>query len=136
MAGFTARCLCGDITLESTSDPSFQANCHCDDCRRAGGGVYASLVMVPAEALSVTLGTPASFSHESDRGSTMTKYFCAKCGSQMFGANSGTPERRAVRVGVIDDASWFKPMANVFAKRKLPSTIMDEDAKAFDEMPS
>ena len=135
MTGFTARCLCGEIELSSSSDAIMQANCHCDDCRRAGGSVFASLVMVPVEALSVSKGEPASYQHESDRGSTMTKYFCPNCGSQLFGANSASPERRSVRVGVIDDASWFEPKANVFVSRKLPSTLLNEAAKAFDKMP-
>ncbi len=135
MTGFTARCLCGDIELKSTSDPTFQANCHCDDCRRAGGSAYASLVFVPTEALTVTKGEPASYQHQSDRGSTMTKYFCPNCGSQLFGFGSANPGRRSVRVGVIDDASWFKPTANVYVSRKLPSTPLNEDAKAFDQLP-
>jgi hypothetical protein len=135
MTGFTARCLCGDIELHSTADAAMQANCHCDDCRKAGGGVYASYAFVPVEALSVTKGKPASFEHRSDRGSTMTKYFCPRCGSQMFTSNSANPARRGVRVGVIEDASWFKPAANVYVSRKLPSTQAEPEAKAFDKMP-
>ncbi len=135
MTGFSARCLCGDIELVSTSDAIMQANCHCDDCRRAGGSAYASLVFVPKEALTVTKGEPASYQHKSDRGSTMTKYFCPQCGSQLFGSNGAHPARRNVRVGVIEDAGWFKPVANVYVSRKLPSTMLSEDAKAFDKMP-
>ena len=135
MTGFTGRCLCGEIEIKSTSDPTLQANCHCDDCRRAGGSAYGSLAFVPEEALTVTKGEPASYQHQSDRGSTMTKYFCQNCGSQLFGFGSANPSRRGVRVGVIEDASWFKPEVNVYASRKLPSTLLNEDAKAFDEMP-
>ena len=135
MTGFTAHCLCGAIALESTSDAIMQANCHCDDCRRAGGSAFASLAFVPAEALTVTKGEPASYEHQSDRGSTMTKYFCSSCGSQLFGSSSANPTRRSVRVGIIDDASWFKPAVNVYTSRKLPATLLDEDAKAFDTMP-
>jgi len=45
------------------------------------------------------------------------------------------PTRRSASVGVIDDASWFKPLADVCVSRKLPSTVRDEDAKVFDKMP-
>ena len=135
MTGFTARCLCGDIELKSTSNPTMQANCHCDNCRRAGGAAYASLVFIPTEALTVTKGEPASYQHQSDRGSAMTKYFCSNCGSQLFGCSSSNPAARAVKVGVIEDASWFKPAANVYVSRKLPSTLLNEDAKSFDKMP-
>ncbi|MDP6707095.1 MAG: GFA family protein [Alphaproteobacteria bacterium] len=132
---FTGQCLCGAVRFESTAEPTAQANCHCDDCRRSGGGVFASFVFVPVEALRVLQGETASYQHASDRGSTMTKEFCPRCGSPLFTANSRHPERRGVRVGAIDDASWFKPRANVYVSRKLPSTPLDEAAKAFDEMP-
>ena len=135
MTGFTARCLCGDIAFASSSDPKMQANCHCDDCRRAGGSVYASLVMVPAEDITISKGEPASFAHQSDNGTTMTKYFCPNCGSQLFGSNSANPANRTVRVGVIEDASWFQPQISVYTSRKLPSTLLHDDIKVFDKMP-
>ena len=39
------------------------------------------------------------------------------------------------RLRVIDDANWFKPVTNIYASRKLPSTVLNEDAKVFDNMP-
>jgi|TARA_B110000014_G_scaffold256798_1_gene240413 hypothetical protein len=113
----------------------FQANCHCDDCRRSGGGVYASFVFVSESALTVNSGELHSFSHETDRGNTATKYFCPRCGSQVFTRNSASPGRQGIRVGTITDASWFQPSANVYAGRRLPSTPIDNDIKAFEKMP-
>jgi hypothetical protein len=131
---FTGRCLCGSVSFESTSEPNFQANCHCDDCRRVGGGAYGSNVFVPAEALTIT-GETSSYQHQSDRGTEMTKRFCPNCGSPLFSLNSGAPERIGIRVGVIEDASWFKPKANVYSSKKLASTPLDPEVKAFDKMP-
>jgi len=133
-AEFSGRCLCGAVTFESSSKPMFQANCHCDDCRRSGGSTYASYAFVADEALTVS-GDTASYQHQSDSGTTMTKMFCANCGSQLFTANSGAAGRRGVRVGAIEDASWFQPQANVYASRKLPSTPIDAGVTAFDKMP-
>jgi len=47
----------------------------------------------------------------------------------------GMAVSRFWKVAVIDDTSWFKPAANVYASRKLPSTVLDEDAKVFSKMP-
>jgi hypothetical protein len=52
----------------------------------------------------------------------------------MFGSNSKTPKRRGVFVGVIDDASWFKPQAYVYASKKLPHTPVDPEVETFDKM--
>ena len=132
---FSGRCLCGAVEYACASEPMFQANCHCDDCRRSGGGVYASLVFVSENVLTLNSGELHCFSHETDRGNTATKYFCPTCGSQLFTRNSANPGRRGIRVGTITDASWFQPSANVYAGRRLPSTPIDDEIKAFDEMP-
>ena len=91
---FSGRCLCGAVEYACASEPMFQANCHCDDCRRSGGGVYASFVFVSENMLTVNSGELHSFSHETDRGNTATKYFCPKCGSQLFTRNSANSGRR------------------------------------------
>ena len=132
---FSGRCLCGAVEYACASEPMFQANCHCDDCRRSGGGVYASFVFVSESALTVNSGELHSFSHETDRGNTATKYFCPKCGSQLFTRNSANPGRRGIRVGTMTDASGLQPSANVYAGRRLPSTPIDNDIKAFEKMP-
>jgi hypothetical protein len=134
-SNFTGQCLCGDIAYEGASEPGFQANCHCDDCRRITGSAYGSLVFVTLDSLTVTKGETATYEHKSDTGNTMTKHFCGNCGSQLFSDNGAHPERRGIRVGTIDDASWFQPKANVFGSRKLPSTPLDENVTAFDKMP-
>ena len=113
----SGRCFCGSVSFECSAEPVFQGCCHCDDCRRSGGSLYASFVFVPTETLLVT-GETHSYQHQSDRGSTMTKEFCPTCGSQMFSSGSYSPDRRGIRVGVIDDASWFRPDAYVYASKK------------------
>ena len=132
---FSGRCLCGAVEYACASEPMFQANCHCDDCRRSGGGVYASFVFVSESALTVNSGELHSFSHETARGNTATKYFCPRCGSQVFTRNNANPDRQGIRVGTITDASWFQPSANVYAGRRLPSTPIDNDIKTFEKMP-
>ena len=131
---FSGRCLCGSVNFECSAEPVFQACCHCDDCRRSSGGIYGSYAFVPTEALKVA-GIVHSYKHQGGSGSTMTKDFCPTCGSPMFGSNSSKPDRRGIRVGVIDDANWFKPQAYVFASKKLTNTPLDPEVKSFDMMP-
>jgi hypothetical protein len=113
----------------------FQANCHCDDCRRSGGSVYASFAFVDEADLKIA-GEMQVYENLSDAGNTMTRHFCRRCGSQVYHSNSKTPSRLGVRVGLIESADWFQPQANVYASRRLPSTPMDPNIKAFDKMRS
>ncbi|MBT4806011.1 MAG: aldehyde-activating protein, partial [Acidiferrobacteraceae bacterium] len=56
---FSGHCLCGAVQFQCSTEPMFQANCHCDDCRRSGGGVYASFAFVDASVLEVSGETHA-----------------------------------------------------------------------------
>ena len=130
---FSGHCLCGSVSFEFSGKLEFPHCCHCDDCRRASGSVYGSFVYVPAKALKVT-GEMRSYEHQNDQSSTMTKYFCPSCGSHIFGTNSRAPERRAIWVGVINDASWFKPEVYFYASKKLPHAPVDPGVETFDKM--
>lgn len=132
MAGFTGGCLCGAIRYEIKSDPVRVANCHCDDCRRSSGSPFATNVFVNADDLVVLQGSPKSFQHLTDSGNTMTKQFCGDCGAPLFGGSSGGSAFRAVRVGSIDDASFVRPMIDVFASKALPFTILSDDTEHFE----
>lgn len=133
MAGFTGGCLCGAIRYEVKSDPVRAANCHCDDCRRATGASFATNVFVKADDLVILQGTPRSFEHTSDSGSTMTKEFCGDCGSQLFGHGSRSQGIRNVKVGSIDDASAIRPSIDVFVSKALPFTTLPADTEHFDK---
>ena len=133
--GFHGQCLCGAVSFECAGKPTFQANCHCDDCRRSGGSVYASFVFVDEADLNIS-GETHVYENLSDAGNTMIRHFCPRCGSHVYHSNSKAPSRLGVRVGLIESADWFQPQANVYASRRLPSTPMDPDIKAFDKMRS
>ena len=130
---FSGHCLCGSVSFEFSAEPEFPHCCHCDDCCRASGSVYGSFVYVSAESLKVT-GEMHSYRPQNDQSSTMTKYFCPSCGSHIIGTNSKTPERRAVWVGVINAASWFKPEVYFYASKKLPHAAVDPGVETFDKM--
>ena len=120
--GFKGGCLCGAVSFECSAEPMFQANCHCDDCRKSGGGVYASFAFVDESTISF-FGEMGSYEHLSDSGNTMTRHFCqVNVVRRYFIKTVVRPTRLGVRVGLIDAADWFKPQANVYASRRIPST--------------
>ena len=133
---FSGSCLCGAIQFESTAEPLFQANCHCDNCRQSGGSVFASFVFVPMDSFRLVRGKIQSHRHFADSGNEITKNFYPNCGSQLFNTSSGKPERIGVRVGIINSAVWFQPKANVYCNTRLPSTSVDNKIASFDAMPN
>ncbi len=133
MAGFKGGCLCGAIRYEVKSDPVRVANCHCDDCRKATGASFATNVFVKADVVVVLQGSPRRFQHTADSGSTMTKEFCADCGSQLFGFGSRGQGIKHVKVGSIDDARFVRPVVDVFVSKALPFIRLPDDTEHFEK---
>ncbi|MGE3245907.1 MAG: GFA family protein [Beijerinckiaceae bacterium] len=135
MAGFTGGCLCGAVRYEVDIDPVRMARCHCDDCRKGTGAQFATNVFVPAANFKVT-GDVATYQSKTDAGNTMTRAFCPKCGSPVFGYSSaGGGVMRAIRAGSIDDPSFVKPAIEVFTKRMMACSVVDPDTQKFEAMP-
>ena len=132
MAKWTGGCLCGAIRYEVNGDPVRVANCHCDDCRKATGSSFATNAFFKEEDVVVLQGSPKSYQHTADSGSTMTKQFCGDCGSQLFGFSSGGAGVKNIKVGTIDDASGIRPQINVFTSKALEFTHLSEDTEHFE----
>ena len=134
MSIFTGSCLCGSVNYKSNSDPLVIQNCHCDECRKATGSVYLTNLFIKEENFEIT-GEVNNYTHLSDAGNNMTKYFCPKCGSQVFGKNSGRPGIITIRAGTVNEKDIIKPIRNLFLKSKVPSTPINSNLEACEGMP-
>ena len=134
MSIFTGSCLCGSVNYKSNSDPLVIQNCHCDQCRKATGSVYLTNLFIKEENFEIT-GEVNNYTHLSDAGNNMTKYFCPNCGSQVFGKNSGRPGIITIRAGTVNEKDIIKPIRNLFLKSKVPSTPINSNLEACEVMP-
>lgn len=78
MRDLSGACLCGAIALQVRTDAVEARECHCTQCRRQSGHVWAFLT-VPWDAVEWSVA-PAIYQHsdKADRG------FCAECGSYVY----------------------------------------------------
>ena len=78
MRDLSGACLCGAIALRVRTDAVEARECHCTQCRRQSGHVWAFLT-VPWDAVEWSVA-PAIYQHsvKADRG------FCAECGSYVY----------------------------------------------------
>ena len=130
----TGECLCGIVKYRISSAPVRMGQCHCDDCRKSTGTGHSSNAFFKKEDVDIE-GETSSFDSMSDTGSTITRYFCSKCGSRLFGTSSIVTNIISVSAGTLDDSSWFKPDAIVYNKRKPKWDFMDKNIPTFEEMP-
>ena len=130
----TGHCLCGAVQCQANVAPIATVNCHCTDCRRVTGSVYGTVLYFERSDVTIT-GALGSFEHKSDRGSALTKQFCAVCGSQVFVMNGAYPTWIGIRAGCIDQTSNIQPQRNVFVESKVETTPMDPSLPAIRRMP-
>ena len=110
-----------------------QGNCHCFDCRKNTGAGFATILFFKEDLVVQLSGKTNSFQYNADSGNSKIKFFCQRCGSFVFGTNSGREGIKAVYVGTLDDASFVKPQFNVYTSRALPYVIIDASLNNFEE---
>lgn len=90
------HCLCESVSF-SMDAPTHLDSCHCDMCRRFGGGPFIG----PQSAkLDFTANGTLTWYRSSDWAE---RGFCSKCGSSMFYRLVHNPEEIGVSVGAISD---------------------------------
>ncbi len=73
------HCLCGQVSVEAHSVNSHTGACHCNMCRRWGGGPF----------MAVDCGTDVNFTGEDSisryaSSAWAERGFCANCGTHLF----------------------------------------------------
>lgn len=135
MTKLTGQCLCGDVKFKAEGDIAMMGNCHCTDCQQVSGSPFGTLVFMNESDVTI-FGKVKSFDHKVESGNTLSKQFCPRCGSQMFGKNAARPTSLALRAGSINEKEHIKPQFNVYTISKLECTILDESIPGFEKMPS
>lgn len=93
----TARCLCGAIRVTIRGPLPDVAACHCGQCRRWSGHVWAA-VPVPDDRLTIEGAEHIRWYRSSDKAE---RGFCTTCGSSMFWRAIGRGDTD-VALGCID----------------------------------
>lgn len=132
---YTARCACGAVTFEFDSDPSFIANCHCLDCKKASGGEVATFFGVPDDDFTLLSGSPKALHYVAASGKGLDRNFCPECGARVFTTNlESFPGTVFVQLGSLDHPELIAPRLEMFTKRRL-SWNKPLDMPQFEGMP-
>ena len=133
---YTGRCACGDVTFEFDTDPTFIANCHCLDCKRASGGEMATFFAVPQDDFTLVSGNPKARHYVAASGKGLDRNFCPECGSRLFTSNlESFPGTNFVTLGSLDNPGRIEPKVEMFVKRRL-KWVSPLDLPQFEGMPS
>ena len=117
-ASLAGGCQCGACRYEVAGPPLFGYVCHCLECRRQSSSAFATSIIVATEALTTT-GPVATWVRDNENGPPLEASFCPQCGVRLFHPSGPREPIARLRVGTLDDASWFRPAAEFFTKRRL-----------------
>ena len=130
----TGHCLCGAVSFVLHGAPIGTGQCHCKDCQRASGTGHMSIARFHKADVEMQ-GETTGYAVTADSGNVNTRHFCPKCGSRLFGENSGFPGVVNVSVGCVDDNNWFVPGRVVYAKDRPAWDATSTDVPNFERMP-
>lgn len=130
----TGGCACGAIRYECAAEPIVSAHCQCRGCQRFSGTGHMSIMLVPADAVTVT-GDPKFYDSPADSGGTTRRGFCPDCGSPVIGKSSGMADVVFLPAGSLDDPSRFEPAAAVFTEYGHAWDHLDPGLMMFPAMP-
>lgn len=109
MSDFTGRCLCGAVTFTGRWGGDPLRACHCSQCRRWSGHVWAA-----AQAVDLMIGGQVKWfrsSAEAERG------FCPDCGSSLFWRRQGHGGIE-VAPGAVDNPTGLRMAGHIYVADK------------------
>src|SRR4029078_7784573 len=133
---FSGGCACGSIRYESTSKPTMMLHCHCRDCQRSSGGPFSSFVVLPVDACKLLQDSLRFHASPSERGGKTRRGFCPDCGSPICGQPESLPQIIAIRVGSLDDPTWFDAKMDVWTSDAHSWDQMNPALPKFEKYPS
>ena len=105
----TARCLCGSIRVTMRGPLPDVAACHCGQCRRWSGHIWAAIL--PS---SLEIGGTPKWYRASDFA---RRVFCGNCGSSLFWQRDGS-DIIDVAAGAIDSPTGLHLRGHIFVADK------------------
>ena len=119
MDQFTGGCLCGDVRLVATGRPYRVGICHCLDCRKHHGALFATFAIFPEDAVTIT-GETRDYAG---------RHFCPRCGSSVFARSADEIE---VHLGSLDTPDQLIPTYELWTIRREAWLPAFPDVKRYD----
>jgi len=107
-------CLCGQVTYRISGKIGPVVHCHCVTCRKAHGSAFSSVAAVKDNDFELS-GKDKVHKYESSEGKN--RYFCSKCGTQLYAKKDGT-EHIVLRMGSLDDDPRTEEKNHIWVSQK------------------
>lgn len=113
-----ATCGCGQLRLTCEGEPVRISICHCLECQKRTGSVFATQARFPRESVRIE-GRATRWTRVGDGGGSATFGFCPVCGSTVYW-EPAEAELVYVAVGAFADPNFPPPRVSVYEERQHP----------------
>jgi len=129
----TASCSCGQLRIEVRGEPRGVGVCHCLECQRRTGSVFAALASYRAPW--TVAGEATEYVRAGDAGARFRFRFCPRCGTTVFHTEEGVDDSVGVAVGAFADPSFPAPGVSIYDCRRHPWVTLPPGATVFGKDP-
>jgi hypothetical protein len=105
--------------LTCEGEPVRISICHCLECQKRTGSVFAAQARFPCERVTIE-GRATQWTRAGDSGESATFRFCPLCGSTVYWEAGGVPGFVTVAVGAFADPNFPPPHVSVYEERQHP----------------
>ncbi|KAJ9648131.1 hypothetical protein H2201_002330 [Coniosporium apollinis] len=116
---YSGSCHCGQMAWTANLGTAEHVLCHCETCRKLGGGPYSCNQIIPREDLSITRGEPRVYVYKGASGKDVRCYFCGTCTSHIYHHQDVMPDKVIVRTLLLDGGDKMPATGEIFAEGRL-----------------
>ena len=110
----TGRCLCGAVRFEVDGPLRDVVVCHCGECRRWAGHVWAS-TSAPRAALRVSEQGALRWIDSPESETHARRAFCSECGSSLFWEAPGR-DTISIAAGALDPPTGLRTTREIYTE--------------------
>jgi hypothetical protein len=125
-----ASCSCGQLTAHVVGEPVRISICHCLNCQRRSGSVFAAQARFPRGNVTVA-GASTVHVIVGDEGTRAHFHFCPQCGATVWYEPEAMPDFVAIPVGAFADPGFPAPSVSVYEGRKHAWVVPPAEAEHF-----
>jgi hypothetical protein len=123
-------CFCGSTRYQLERAPLFCHACHCQDCNRHTGSVYACFTTIEAEYITSIGKTPPKLTTTArPSGFARQVASCGTCGTRLWASGVATPVTADINTGTLDLPELMQPDLHMFIEGKISWVILPEGSK-------
>ena len=126
-------CLCKEVKYSINEPFGPISHCHCKTCQKAHAAAFSTVARIKISSFTINSGKELLTSYQSSPHKI--RYFCSKCGAQIYAHMDGQDEY-VVRLGTLDDdPGQRRPIRHIFVSEKASWYDIVDKLEQFDQWP-